>query len=287
MNIIMDYKSKYLKYKSKYYKLQEQLGSSDDPEVDGLKCKTLMDDNAAKACLIKAGGEFLREKISQFEHICLLNKKESRKYSIDPTTSNICGNTHSFDWNSYKEKYDDEKKSLIYQFRTNIVDGLINFIFRNYGPCHNPGMICNFNASGSIPPEATLDSDYDLTLSGNYKISVIIQIFNSIFKTEFGKTSAEFFDTNLYGYSFLISKAGVQGNKLWTLINSNEKKPHEENKLCGLVTTETKSSEQDRWAYLRLKSYITSSLPKYLIGCGKDCILKLVNEVYNKEFEII
>ena len=94
--------------------------------------------------------------------------------------------------------------------RKTIVDDLIKFIFNNYPPCKiDNNIVCNSSPSGSVGPEATLNSDYDLTVNGNYKISEIIQMFNSIFEKEFNKTSSEIFDTNLYGYSFLIPKSAV------------------------------------------------------------------------------
>lgn len=153
-----------------------------------------------------------------------------------------------FNWHNYKDNFSDDKKAIVYAFRTELVDELIKFIYENYPPC--AGNICKFNPSGSTGPEATLNSDYDLTLAGNYKISVIIQMFNSIFEHEFEKTSAEIFDTNLYGYSFLITKAGVKTNKLWSSVLTSDP-----NGLQGLIIDQIKSLEQDKWAYLRLKTF--------------------------------
>lgn len=40
--------------------------------------------------------------------------------------------------------------------------------------------LCEYTASESVGTDANLFSDYDLTVTGNFKISVIIQTFNII-----------------------------------------------------------------------------------------------------------
>lgn len=139
--------------------------------------------------------------------------KENNKYYM------LCNHKKiDFNWKKYKECTDYNAKSIIYNIRENIVNGLINLIFTLYKECNIKNLNCEFNPSGSIGPEATLDSDYDLTINGHYKISQIIKIFNSIFEKEFQSTSSEIFDTNLYGYSFILPKNNVINNTKYGLL---------------------------------------------------------------------
>ncbi len=256
----MDYKQKYLKYKAKYYKLVDELiGGTKaleqiEKEVSTCVKSAGSDDKKITNCIEASGKDFILTKINSNPSLKCHVIKGSKKYHIVKSKTDKCvlsGNVESepeFNWDNYKKQFDDNQKKVVYAFRTELVDELIKFIFKNYPPC--AGETCKFIPSGSTGPEATLNSDYDLTLSGNYKISVIIQMFNSIFEHEFGKTSAEIFDTNLYGYSFLINKPAVGSNPLWTPVLQS--KP---DGLQGLIIQQEKSTDQDKWAYLRIKSF--------------------------------
>lgn len=268
----MDYKQKYLKYKAKYFKLVEELiggtKTLEEIEKEVSTCiKSKKSDEEIKNCIEQSGKDFILTKINSNSHLkCHVKKGSQGKYHILKGDSNTCellptaiNSSPEFNWHNYKEHFDDSQKAIVYAFRTELVDDLIKFIFDNYPQCS--GSTCKSIPSGSTGPEATLNSDYDLTLSGNYKISSIIQMFNSIFEHEFRSTSAEIFDTNLYGYSFLISKAGVKSNPLWTPVLEPKSsigsvlgsKP---NDLQGLIIKEKNiSTEQDKWAYLRIKSF--------------------------------
>ena len=252
-----NYQKKYLKYKEKYLQLKKLIGGTtynkDEIEREGM--------------------DIIKEKINELlssENKCII--KHNDKYYID----NICTINNNnlqalpFTWSNYK-KLSDSDKQKINKSRKNIVDSLIKFIFKRYTPCNDPNnnMICNFIPSGSTGADETLNSDYDLTLNGNYKISEIIQMFNSIFEKEFGETSAVIFDTNLYGYSFIIPYNAVANNlKLWTPIASNLIQ-------YELLSTENISQLQDKWSYLRIKSFFNEHITE---------LLSLDNNDYNNYF---
>jgi hypothetical protein len=256
----MNYRQKYLKYKSKYYRLVDKMigGTKTleqiEQEVNKCKAAAGSDDRKIINCIETSGKDFVLNKINSNSSLRCHVAKGSKKYHILDTESSTCEKISNvdlkpeFNWHNYKEHFGDSQKAVVYAFRTNLIDELIKFIFKHYPQCANE--TCKFIPSGSTGPEATLNSDYDLTLAGNYKISVIIQMFNSIFEHEFSKTSAEIFDTNLYGYSFLINKAAIGSNPLWTPVLQS--KP---DGLQGLIIGEEKSVDQDKWAYLRIKSF--------------------------------
>ncbi len=248
----MDYYSKYLKYKKKYLQLKGGSNKNQIETIESCISKNLNNNIKIKNCIEKFGTQLLLNEINKLiqstTNKCLI--KHKNKYHL--TESCLKKNDKIlFTWSNYKIFLADNIKQEIYKIRKLIVDNLIMFIFNNYPPCKiNQNIVCNSSPSGSVGPEATLNSDYDLTINGNYKISEIIQMFNSIFEKEFQSTSSEIFDTNLYGYSFLIPNSAVINNlKLWTPVTSGIVQ-HEIN------TDETISLEQDKWAYLRIKSFL-------------------------------
>lgn len=218
----MDYKSKYLKYKKRYINLQIINGGFDKNVLE----KELVD--------------FINAEIT------ILNNNNNNIILIEK--NNVYLNTGKkilLTWNNIKTQTDKIKK-ILFDFRKKIVDEIIKKIFNVFPDCEMSN--CLSNASGSIGPEATLDSDYDLTITGHYKVSEMIQIFNSVIDKVFKVTPSEVFDTNLYGYSFLIpEKASQQNRKIWDIDKIG--------KYTCLLTNEKKSSLQDTWAYLRLLSF--------------------------------
>ena len=111
-----------------------------------------------------------------------------------------------------------------------------------YKNCDN---VCVSNASGSVGPNATLLSDYDLTITGHFQISKIITIFNTIINNIFYLSSNDALDTNLYGYSFLILRNTSDINtNIWSIDSFKE--------YYEIRTDSFISEEQDKWAYLRL-----------------------------------
>lgn len=245
-----NYKNKYLKYKLKYVTLKEELGEN--------VTKCIEKGNNTNSCIETNGRILLVKLINYYLNKFCIEKKSDDKYYI----TDKCKKTEMnvpFTWNNYKRFLLDEKRENIYIIRKKIVDRLINFIFDNYPECKvDDNKICIFGSSGSIGPEATLFSDYDLTLSGNYKISEIIQMFNSIFESEFNEPSSVIFDTNLYGYSFLIVNNAIKENfKLWTPLYKDLKQ-HE------LYTYNILSIEQDKWAYLRILSHFNNTINNIL-----------------------
>ena len=285
-----NYESKYLKYKSKYYKLLEQIAGNKniksleqiekDVKICLVSAKT---ESAIKKCIEDSGKEFILSKINSNNELKCHVIKGTKNYQIisKDLAKNACALVPSssdpiFNWSNYKNFFPDNIKKTVYAFRTELVDGLINFILSNYPECNQNNIKCTFAPSGSTGPEATLSSDYDLTLAGNYKISVIIQMFNSIFENEFGLTSAEVFDTNLYGYSFLIKKGAIGTNKLWSPIIVSQ--PIE---FQGLITGEIKSPKQDMWAYLRIKTFYEDTTALEM----RQVLKSVTHGIYDKYFQ--
>jgi hypothetical protein len=148
--------------------------------------------------------------------------------------------------------------------RYDIVNTLLKFIFNNFPDCKkDEKLICEFKESGSSGNMATLDSDYDLTLNGHFKISTIIRLFNSIFEKEFGFSSAYIFDTNLYGYSFILPENIIDGDIRWSKLLQT--------KHYGINTDEEKNINQDKWAILRLISFLNND---GLITINNDKLLE-------------
>ena len=252
-----NYKNKYLKYKEKYLQLKNKLNNitdnKDEIEQEGAKLlKEKINDllSSQNKCIVKNDNKYY------IENTCIKN---------DNTSINI-----PFTWSNYKKLSDNDKKQINLS-RKNIIDSLIKFILFKYSPCNdlNNEIICNFVPSGSTGADGTLNSDYDLTLNGNYKISEIIQMFNSIFEKEFGETSAVIFDTNLYGYSFIIPlNAVINNKKIWTPITPTQTQSE-------LLTITNISIQQDKWSYLRIKSFLNNQITN---------ILSLDNNDYNEYF---
>jgi hypothetical protein len=220
----MDYKSKYLKYKQKYIYLKNHYGgSSKQFNKDTLENELV---------------NFILAKILELN-------KYNNIIIIDNNKSYLLSKNTLLTWDNIK-KQPITIKQILFNFRKEIVDTLINKIFEVFPACLNN--ICISNASGSVGPEATLDSDYDLTIAGHYQVSIMIQIFNSVIEKVFKAAPSEVFDTNLYGYSFLIPPKGTSNNRLiWEIDKIGT--------YTCLLSNEKKSLEQDKWAYLRLFSF--------------------------------
>jgi hypothetical protein len=221
MNI---YYYKYLKYKNKYLKLKLQDGGLGE-------CKLLEEKDPDKIVQIKKEAKTFLE-----------NKKTELTYYVMSCKSHP-NLINEFNWDNYKKCQPIVIKKIINQKREEIVNGLITFIFSKFKICEDK---CNFTPSGSTGIEATLDSDYDLTINGHFQISQIIRIFNSTFESVFKKPSSVIFDTNLYGYSFILPQNIVK-HDIWEplLIGS---------KHYGINISEKKSFDQDKWSLLRLLS---------------------------------
>lgn len=139
--------------------------------------------------------------------------------------------------------------TIFFNFRKELVDNILNIIFNYNNKCNNS---CKFISSGSIGPHANLESDYDLTVTGHFNMSTIIKIFNDTIYYVFKTSSGEAFDTNIYGYSFLINNdenIKLDDNKYWKLDTIKSK-------YYEIRTDQIYSLNQDIWAYLRLYSLI-------------------------------
>ena len=170
--------------------------------------------------------------------IDLLNKEYEEEKNI------------KWEWDNIKKEFTNDEKllKLFVDFRTELVNDLLFQIFSFFKNCEN---VCISKPSGSTGPDATLFSDYDLTITGHFQISKIIDIFNKIIYDVFRVTSNDALDTNLYGYSFLISnKSSSINNVIWTLDKFND---HYE-----IVHSDEIYKEQDKWAYLRLYTLVNN-----------------------------
>ncbi len=221
----MDYKSKYLKYKQKYIYLKNYYGGATNNSFN-------------KEQLEEELVNFISHEISELN-------KNNNIIIIDNDKSYLLSKGTLLTWDNIK-KQSIQIKQILFNFRKKIVDTLIKKIFDVFPDCLLND--CISNASGSVGPEATLDSDYDLTIAGHYKVSQMIQIFNSVIEKVFKASPSEVFDTNLYGYSFLIPPNSTSNNRLiWDIDQIG--------KYTCLFSNEIKSNNQDRWAYLRLLSF--------------------------------
>jgi hypothetical protein len=243
----MDYKLKYLKYKQKYINLKNYHGGSSN----------------------KFNKEILENELVKFilDEISELNKKNKNDIIIiDNNKSYLLSKNTLLTWDNIKNQ-SVQIKQILFDFRKKIVDTLIKDIFDSFPECLVNNNKCISNASGSVGPEATLDSDYDLTIAGHYQVSIMIQIFNSVIEKVFKASPSEVFDTNLYGYSFLIPPNSTSKNRLiWEIDQIG--------KYSCLFSNEIKSYEQDEWAYLRLFSF-----------CYKhNHPIRFLNEKINKFF---
>ena len=249
---MISYKYKYLKYKQKYLEYKKKyLGGE------------INNENEIYKNIESNGIELLKNILNKnlVNNHCLF--KQNNKYYII-STCNTQNTNIELTWNNYKKYLSETNKNWINQLRSDIINKLIIHIFNNFPDCKNNS--CNFNISGSSGSDATLDSDYDLTLNGNYKISKIIQIFNSIFESGFGESSSIIFDTNLYGYSFLIPHNAISNNtKIWTCVVPN-------NTLYEINSNDIKSYKQDDWAVLRLISFYNNNISNILILDCNDLI---------------
>lgn len=159
--------------------------------------------------------------------------------------------TITWKWSTIKDQFQHHMKDF-FDFRFNLVNKLIQKIFNEYPLCYaeiDPTInICKSLASGSIGPDSNLFSDYDLTITGHFQVSKMIQLFNGAIFKIFNMTPFEAFDTNLYGYSFMIPINDSPFCRInWSLDPISKK-------YNVLNVNKTKSYGQDIWAYRRLLS---------------------------------
>ena len=241
------YYFKYLKYKNKYMELKNnnKFGGTLTENIDDIVT------NAFNNMGIK-------NKIEQL--IIDVNKTDILNYTNDNKLT-LYGNL--FTWDNYKYLSDDVKR-LIVGFRTDIVNMILNYIFNSFQPCKVSDItICTYKSTGSTGTDASLNSDYDLALSGSYKISDIIRCFNQIFKKLFGGQSSTVFDTNLYGYSYLLPYQSVEAyGNIWTRAI-----PTDSNSIYVLHEDDGiyKNYDQDKWSYLFLYSFYDKYKDRYIL----------------------
>lgn len=80
------------------------------------------------------------------------------------------------------------------KFRKVCVDTILQSILTNYE--------CGIISAGSID----MSSDYDITVDCLGKSAQIIELFNDIFEEIWNKSSAEIFDTNIYGIGYFFNQ---------------------------------------------------------------------------------
>lgn len=222
------YKKKYLKYKLKYLELKKQK--------------------------IQFGGDGSKKDFEEKQKNIIYNKLLNFCTSENNTKCSITNNlilvsNNNWDWFYIKKIFgkNEEIMEKYFNFRKNVVDDLIENIF-TYFDCDDE--LCQLNYSGSVGADANLLSDYDLTIvNQNLKTSEIIQMFNSVIGEIFNCTPAEAFDTNLYGYSCIISNTSNFNNKLlWKLIPFDNMRYY--------LSLNELNYEQDNWALKRLITFL-------------------------------
>ena len=252
----MDYYKKYLKYKNKYSHLKELLGG------DNL---IVYDKEKIESEIIKEIGKYVNEfndgilcmndpmiigssiKLNSEKNICIINDNNIIKIKYN-------NNIIPFIWIDIIANLGNNLKDIVL-FRYYVVDNIYQLIINNFEECKKDNkIICIAKESGTSKINATLQSDYDLTLYGTNKTSLIIQIFNSIIIKYFGNTSSHIFDTNFYGYSYLIPKNENFTNKNFKDFTYND------TIYKFLDSNFDISRDQDEWSILRLKTL----LPNYL-----------------------
>jgi hypothetical protein len=183
--------------------------------------------------------EFLYDYINKIEYKIIKNNER--------LLLNIGGNYLEWNWSNIKTLNEDKLKKYAAS-RNKFVDILIEDIFKFYtDDCKSK---CKATPSGSVA-DANIYSDYDLTISGHFKVSEMIQTFNSIIYSVFGLSTFEALDTNLYGYSYILPTNNLNHSKTWTQSPLNSQQ-------SILLSDNDKILEQDKWVYRRLLSFLSN-----------------------------
>jgi hypothetical protein len=271
------YYQKYLKYKKKYLMLLH----GGDPETDKQKLITDIKKEITTIKNKKPSG------YNEYETVLQKFVTDQVQNFLDTHKADITDiNIQNWTWTyvvkkileSKPDKIDGLTKSVI-GLRQFVVDTLLELIFFIKDDCLSKSksqeIVCEKTASGSVGTNANLHSDYDLTITGSFTISSIIQIFNSVIKKTFNKVSAEVFDTNIYGYSFLIPATLTLDNKNWKYdkISENPDPDPAKAQICKpkpkchytLYGTD-KNRDQDMWAYKRLVTMMNKKNSLLILG---------------------
>lgn len=121
-------------------------------------------------------------------------------------------------WNAvvlhYVEKNDFKNLTLYGLYRAAVVINIIRACIRT--SC----VTCTYGTSGS----KHLTSDYDINVSGESS-DMVVTMFNTAFYNRFKQTSAEMFDTNVYGYPRLFDETNMKLNNeaFHTLIKDKQR----------------------------------------------------------------
>ncbi len=183
---------------------------------------------------------------------------------------------NSFLWTNLKRKYlnkeisSDEMKSANL-IRKLIVDGLIKHCIET-------------NKLDAIPISVgttDLTSDYDLTLNGPDKERVVIE-FNNIFESLFNMSSADIFDSNLYG------------SAPYEIVRMNNNNESCENKFnCSKICLKNKSNECVLMSRLRIpeNSHIVVNqriwaLTALVRQCDEKQIQYLIEKIHSPELKL-
>ncbi len=135
--------------------------------------------------------------IKLFINLKLIKQHESKYYIRNLHTQE----KYKFTWNNIKQKQKNEDiKALFWLFRKCIVDSILKYILDRLFLMESEHRSVLIYSTGS----SRITSDYDITLYGNpIDILNIIQEFKTIFARYFNESSGIFFDTNLYGTSWI------------------------------------------------------------------------------------
>ena len=135
------------------------------------------------------------------------------------------------------------------KFRETVVNNLLDECKKGY--CED----CNWTSSGST----NLASDYDINVDGEFA-DLVIKTFNTIFQKRYGQSSAEMFDTNVYGYPRLFNDKEFA--RLPTFTTVVDKNSHNEYELIKTPTTPMfltiNTHNQHIWALIKFIKCITA-----------------------------
>lgn len=281
---MQNFKQKYIKYKTKYNNLKNNFNTKKSSCNSSYKSLDDLLDNHFYQNNFDTKMMFENKMVSTLKlsledyFNCIISN--DFKIKITDTNVLIIFNEKQtiWNWEQIKKNY-PSKMHIFSQFRNKLIDHLVQRIFEFFPDCltvkgKQKHQECVSHASGSSGDQANDFSDYDLTITGCSGVSYIIQIFNSIITNVFNCTPFEAFDTNLYGYSFLIpenSKTTRNNQILWTIVENDSNYDQSQKVYRELKSINIKIHKQDIWAYHRLLSLF-----------GDNQLILLKNEQQNQ-----
>ena len=158
---------------------------------------------------------------------------------------------------------DNRKLLIIYGlYRSAVVNNLIKSIIRT--SCTT----CSYSTSGS----SHLTSDYDVNISGPSS-DMVVEMFNTAFEKRYKQTSAEMFDTNVYGYPRLFDAKTMNLNsRVFAELIRNGKEKYKYVKNPVIPTYQyLNTHNQHIWALVKFLNCVS---PHELLTCRQKNYFK-------------